>query len=48
MGQAARALKLTGFVENVKPYDVRVVCEGERADLDSFVERIRITAYPSR
>jgi len=44
--RAARDLELTGYVENVKPYDVRIVCEGERSTLDSFVELIRITKYP--
>jgi len=44
--RAARDLELTGYVQNVKPYDVRIVCEGERSALDSFVERIRITTYP--
>jgi acylphosphatase len=42
--RAARNLKLTGFVENVKPYDVRIVCEGERSAIDSFVEQI--TMHP--
>jgi acylphosphatase len=44
--RAARNLKLTGFVENVKPYDVRIVCEGERSAIDSFVEQIKITMHP--
>ena len=44
--RAARNLKLTGFVEYVKPYDVRIICEGERSALNSFVEQIRITTYP--
>ncbi|MGC9444898.1 MAG: acylphosphatase [Candidatus Methanospirareceae archaeon] len=44
--RAARDLELTGYVQNVKPYDVRIVCEGERSALDSFVEQIRITTYP--
>jgi len=25
--RAARKMKLTGFVENIRPYDVRIVCE---------------------
>ncbi len=44
--RAARTLKRTGFVETVKPYDVRIVCEGERSAIDSFIEQIRITKYP--
>ncbi len=31
---AARKMKLTGFAENIKPYDVRIVCEGEKASID--------------
>jgi acylphosphatase len=26
---AARKLNLTGFVENLKPYDVRIIVEGD-------------------
>jgi acylphosphatase len=44
--RAARDLKLTGFVANVKPYDVRIVCEGARAAIDTFVELIKITKHP--
>ena len=44
--RAARNLKLTGFVENVTPYDVRVVCEGERSSIDALVERIKIKEHP--
>ena len=29
--RAARKMKLTGFVENIRPYDVRIVCEGNKA-----------------
>lgn len=35
-------LKIAGFVENVRPYDVRIVAEGEGASVDLFVERARI------
>ncbi|KCZ72083.1 acylphosphatase [Candidatus Methanoperedens nitroreducens] len=28
--RAARRMKLTGFVENVRPYDVRIICEGDK------------------
>jgi acylphosphatase len=44
--RAARKLKLTGFVENVTPYDVRVVCEGERSSIDALIEQIKIKEYP--
>jgi acylphosphatase len=44
--RAARKMKLTGFVENIKPYDVRIVCEGNKASIDSFVRLVRIKEYP--
>ncbi len=42
----ARKLKLTGFVENLKPYDVKIVVEGEEDILDEFITRIRIDEPP--
>lgn len=42
----ARKLKLTGFVENLKPYDVKIVAEGEEDILDEFITRIRIDEPP--
>jgi acylphosphatase len=42
----ARKLKLTGFVENQKPYNVRIVAEGEEDVLNEFVARIRIAKHP--
>jgi UDP-N-acetyl-D-galactosamine dehydrogenase len=33
--RAARKMKLTGFVENIKPYDVKIVCEGDKASIGS-------------
>jgi acylphosphatase len=44
--RVARKMKLTGFVENIKPYDVRIVCEGDKTSLDSFIKSIRIKEYP--
>ena len=41
-----RKLKLTGFVENLKPYDVRIVAEGEEEILNAFVAHVRITGHP--
>lgn len=41
-----RKLKLTGFVENLKPYDVRIVAEGEEEILNVFVAHVRITGHP--
>jgi len=42
----ARKLKLTGFVENLKPYDVRIVAEGGQDVLDEFITQIRKGEYP--
>ncbi len=42
----AREMCLTGFVENIKPYDVKIVCEGENANLNSFIELIKIKMFP--
>jgi acylphosphatase len=44
--RVARKLKLTGFVENIKPYDVRIVCEGEKKSINSYINLIRIKEYP--
>ena len=42
----ARKLNITGFVENVKPYDVRIVAEGEDANIGQFIEQIKIKKFP--
>ena len=42
----ARRLNITGFVENLKLYDVRIVAEGEDAGIDQFIEQIRIKKFP--
>jgi acylphosphatase len=42
----ARKMKLTGFVENIKPYDVMIVCEGNKASIDSFIRLIKTKEYP--
>ncbi len=44
--RVARKMKLTGFVENIKPYDVRIVCEGDKKSIDSFFKLIKIKEYP--
>lgn len=44
--RAARKLKLTDYVENVKPYDVRIVCEGDKDGIDSFIKSIKTKKYP--
>lgn len=42
----ARKMRLTGFIENVKPYDVRIVCEGDKARVEGFIEQINIKEFP--
>ncbi|NOR46613.1 MAG: hypothetical protein GQ533_00990 [Methanosarcinaceae archaeon] len=44
--RAARKMKLTGIVENVKPYDVKIICEGSRTSIDSFIRLIDIKEHP--
>jgi len=42
----ARKLRLRGFVENIKPYDVRIVAEGEADIISRFIEQIKMKKYP--
>ena len=42
----ARELNITGFVENLKPYDVKIVAEGEEDILDEFISHISIKKFP--
>jgi len=42
----ARKMKNTGFVENIKPYDVRIVCEGSEENIYSFIEKLNIKKFP--
>ena len=44
--RTARDRGLTGFVENIKPYDVKIVCEGEKTSIDSFIKLINIKMFP--
>ena len=46
VGEIARKLKITGFVENLKPYDVRIIAEGENERIDQFIEQIKIKKFP--
>ncbi|MCD6207858.1 MAG: acylphosphatase [Methanosarcinales archaeon] len=43
----ARKLKLAGFVENLKPYDVRIIAEGEDDVLNELITQIRIKDRPT-
>ena len=38
--------ELAGFVENVKPRDVKIVVEGEEEKIKKFIEKIKINEYP--
>ena len=42
--EIARRLGINGFVENIKPYDIRIVTEGEA--ISEFIERIKIKRFP--
>jgi acylphosphatase len=42
----ARKLNIKGFVENLKPYDVRIVCEGEEGEVKRFIGALRIEGDP--
>ncbi len=44
----ARNLGLSGTVQNLEPYDVRIVAEGEEAALKEFVKAINIQDGPIR
>jgi acylphosphatase len=37
--EIARELKITGFVENVKPYDVRIVAEAEDENIEQLSKK---------
>jgi len=42
----ARKLDINGFVENLKPYDVRIVCEGEEGNIKRFIGALKIEGDP--
>lgn len=44
--EIARQLEITGFVENIKPYDVRIVAEGENPNIERFIKEIKINRFP--
>jgi len=44
--RVARKLGIKGYVENIKPYDVRIVAEGEEKDLKEFIKAIKIERFP--
>jgi len=44
----ARRLGISGIVQNMEPYDVRIIAEGEEAALKEFVRAINIQDRPIR
>jgi len=44
--EIARKLNVTGFIEYVKPYDVRIVAEGEDEPIDRFIKGLKINKFP--
>ena len=42
----ARKLNINGFVENQKPYDVRIVCEGGEGNIKRFLGALKIDGDP--
>ena len=46
VAKLARKIQVSGFVENLKPYDVRIVAEGDDTAIDTFIERIKIKKFP--
>jgi len=46
--EIARRLGIKGFVENIKPYDIRIVTEGEDEAISEFIERIKIKEISDR
>ncbi len=42
----ARKLDIKGFVENLKPYDVDIICEGEEGVIKRFVGALKIEDDP--
>lgn len=44
--RAARKMKLTGFVENAPGDEVRIVCDGDRESVESFIKLIKIKEPP--
>ena len=44
----ARRLRISGIVQNLEPYDVRIVAEGEEDALKEFVKAVNIQERPIR
>jgi len=46
VAKIARKLSISGFVENLKPYDVKIVAEGSDANITQFIEQLKIKRFP--
>lgn len=44
--EIARQLEIAGFVENIKPYDVQIIAEGEDSNVEQFIRQIKIKRFP--
>ena len=42
----ARKLDIKGFVENLKPYDVKIVCEGDDENIKRFIGALKMEGDP--
>ena len=42
----ARDLEITGCIQNIEPYDVRMIAEGDEKRLKQFIEAIKTERYP--
>jgi len=42
----ARDLEITGCIQNIEPYDVRMIAEGYEKRLKQFIEAIKTERYP--
>jgi acylphosphatase len=42
----ARKHNITGSIENLEGYDVKIIAEGTRTDLNAFVQAIKIHEFP--
>ncbi|PXF52421.1 MAG: acylphosphatase [Candidatus Methanophagaceae archaeon] len=46
VAKIARKLSISGFVENLKPYDVKIVAEGSDENIAQFIEQLKIKRFP--
>jgi len=46
VAKIARKLSISGFVENLKPYDVKIVAEGSDENIAQFIAQLKIKRFP--